>query len=119
MRTETLTDQERARLERLLSAIDVFADLDKDMPLQMLRMFLLVCLHEGEGATALAKRAEVADTVASRHLTDMGPLNRYKEEGYKIVDVSVNPLNRRERPATLTIRGRSFAQKLARVVGGS
>jgi hypothetical protein len=59
-----------------LQAIDLFANLHKDMPLQMIRAFLLIAIEEGKGTIELAKRAGVEDTVMSRHFADLGDLNR-------------------------------------------
>jgi hypothetical protein len=74
----------------------MFVKCDPNMPLQMIRAFLLIAI-EGQGTMELAKQAAVANTVMSRHLADLGDLNRYHEEGHDLGYQKADVLDRRRK----------------------
>ncbi len=118
-----LTTDEEKTLRQILVAIDVFADLDKDMPLQQVRIMLLAALHEqdegGAGASMreLAERAKLSLSAASAHVLGLGERNRYGEEGHKLIRQDLDSEDRRVRRVTLTHEGRGFVRKLLRCFG--
>lgn len=120
-----LNPDEVRTLRRLLQSIELFLDTQsdarRDMPIQALRLYLMTALNEAEEAPAgvveMAAKAGLPLSVASRHMIDLGEVNRYKEAGFDLVEQRINLHNRRERPAHLTTKGRSMVSKLARVWG--
>ena len=110
-----LQAEDKAKLERLLHAIDEFVALDRDMPLQMLRAMLFVCIKEGVGPNELARRAGVSSTVMSRHLSDLGERNRYKEVGHELIEQRIGE-DRRYRVPYLTPKGIAFRNLLLRAM---
>jgi DNA-binding MarR family transcriptional regulator len=111
-----LQAEDKAKLERLLHAVDEFAKIDKDMPLQMLRALLFVCIKEGVGPNELARQAGVSSTVMSRHLNDLGERNRYKEDGHDLVEQHISLEDRRFRTPHLTPKGIAFRNLLLRTM---
>ena len=77
----TLSQEERATARALYLALQQFTALRPTMPLQYVMTFLLVAMEEGKGVTEYAKMAEVPPTVMTRHLLDIGDLNREREAG--------------------------------------
>jgi DNA-binding MarR family transcriptional regulator len=118
VRQNELSSEEIGRLERLLAAIDLFAaEIDKDMPMQMLRALLMVCIEEGKGPNELARKAGLESGVMSRHLSDLGERNRYKQSGYEMVEQKADVMDRRYRQTFLTPKGVGFRNRLLRLLG--
>jgi DNA-binding MarR family transcriptional regulator len=113
--TLSLSDEERRHIESMVQVVDVFAELDKDMPLQMVRAFLLVVLHEGKGPNELARKAGLESGVMSRHLSDLGEINRYKQPGHMVVDQRTDIMDRRYRKMFLTRKGAGVLHRLLSV----
>lgn len=112
-----LTPEDLDKLKGLADVIDAFAEKDKNMPLQMIRTYLLVAIEEGKhGTLSIAQSLDLADTVAARHVADLGEMDRSKEEGtgHDLVMQKINPRDRRYRKAWLTPKGRAFRAKLIR-----
>ena len=103
--------EDRAKLRGLLRAIDLFAVHDENMPLQRLRAFLLVATEEGLGTAEYSKKADVADRVMSRHLSELGEFSRSKR-GHDLVYQNTDPEDRRNRKAYLTSQGHALGQEL-------
>lgn len=113
-----LSEGEEYTLRQLLQAVEVFTEKDKDMPIQMVRVFILVALNPGLGTMEMAAKSGLPVSVASRHLIDLAELNRYKEQGHELVVQKIDPMNRRARPATLTPKGRALVARINRIFGG-
>ena len=115
--TTKLSREDERNLRRLLQALDLFAALqpqhkEKQLPLDMLRVFLTVALNEGEGAMKFAEVSKVKNTTVSRHLHDLGELDRYQNAGLELVYQKVDVRDKRRRPTYLTPEGRSFLRRL-------
>jgi DNA-binding MarR family transcriptional regulator len=76
----------------------------------LLVSFLLVVEHEGKGVTEYAELAEVAPTVMTRHLLDIGARDRRGEEGFGWITQERDKKDLRRQHATLTPEGRRVAQ---------
>jgi len=83
------------------------------MPLQYVTAFMLVAVDEGLGVTEYARRADVSQSVMTRHLLDLGASNRHHEAGYGLVQQKPDPLDRRTTRTMLTVKGRALAAKVA------
>jgi hypothetical protein len=109
-----LSEADMRKLRAALAVIETFFKFRKTMPAQYIRTFLLVALDEGRGVLEYAERAGVAQSVMSRHLQDIGPRNRKKEEGFGLVESRDNPMELRKHQLTLTPRGRALAHQIIR-----
>ncbi len=112
-----LASEDASKLQRLLAAVDLIADIDKDMPMQMVRALILVCLEEGLGPNELARKAGVSSAVMSRHISDLGEVNRYKQEGLHLVTQKTDIMDRRYRKVFLSPKGIAFRNRLLRALG--
>ncbi len=113
---QSMPDEEKDELRKLLHAIEIMEELRKTMPLRYVKAFLLVALEEGEGVTEYAKQAGVALGVMSRHLLDIGDRNRHMKAGFGLVTQRTDPLELRKHQVMLTDKGKALAHRLARVL---
>jgi hypothetical protein len=113
---QTLTAEEKERLEALLAALEPFRAIRGTMPLQYVIAFLQVCLEEGEGTLEYARRTGVSPSVMSRHLLDIGDRNRHMKEGFGLVTQRQDPLNLSRHQQMLTPRGRAIAHQITRAL---
>src|SRR5260370_34326929 len=73
-------------LANLLKALKPFRALRETMPLQYVSTFLLVASEEGLNVSTYAKRAGTSQSLMTRHLADLGTVNRYHEDGFGLVE---------------------------------
>jgi DNA-binding MarR family transcriptional regulator len=95
-------------------ALEPFEHIRRDMPMQYVRTFMLVCIEPGLGVMEYADRAGVSQTVMSRHLLDIGERNRHMEPGFGLVIKRQDPMNLRRWEVLLTEKGRQVARKMMR-----
>lgn len=115
----SLSGDERVQLMKLFAALDGFNEIRDTMPLQYVRSFLLVCLNEGSGVSEIGKLANVSQSVASRHLLDLGEFDRYGKPGLNLVAQEVDPLSRRRHKVKLKPAGATLARRMVRVLSSS
>lgn len=113
-----LSIDDRRKLQAFIDAIDLFADKDQNMPIQLVKSFVLAALNPGMNGKALGKISGTSHTVVSRHLKDWGPLNRHKEEGYKLIDLEMDVYDNRYKRPVFTPKGRTFVSNLLAVLRG-
>lgn len=118
---QSFSRSEQAKIERLLAALSTLeADVGRDPPYQMVRLFLLTALLDGTEQADMAelkKRTGLSQSVVSRHILDMGERNRYKDEGHMLVDMRPKPTDRRYHEVSLTARGRALVHKMLIALG--
>jgi DNA-binding MarR family transcriptional regulator len=112
----SVSNDEKVTLRGALAALEPFKQLNATMPLQYVTAFLLVALHEGESVAWYAKQAGVSPSVMTRHLLDIGEYNRYHEEGYGLVEQTIDPMDRRSHKARLTVKGRGLVSTMIRAL---
>jgi hypothetical protein len=113
---QTLTSEEKEKLEALLAALEPFRAIRGTMPLQYVIAFLQVCLEEGEGTLEYARRTGVSPSVMSRHLLDIGDRNRHMKEGFGLVTQRQDPLNLSRHQQMLTAKVSGIAHQIARAL---
>jgi DNA-binding MarR family transcriptional regulator len=101
-------------LKSTLHAVDAFIGLRKTMPLQYVRAFMLVATDEGRNVTEYAKRAGITPSLMTRHLADLGEINRYHKPGFGLVEQFDDPMDRRNRLMRLTAKGQQMVQKICK-----
>jgi hypothetical protein len=97
-------------------SFELFRKIRPTMPLQYVYTFLLVATHEGMTVTELSKLAEVAQTVMSRHLLDLGDRNRYMEDGMGLVTMKPDRMDMRRHQVILTPQGRALFTKWCELI---
>ena len=68
------------------------------MPLQYVQAFLLAATEENLNVSTYATRAGTSQSLMTRHLLDLGEVNRYHEEGMGFVEAYRDMMDRRQRP---------------------
>jgi DNA-binding MarR family transcriptional regulator len=80
----------------------------REMPTNKLMTLLTVALKEGLTVDEYAKRAGISATTMSRHLLDLGEIDRTKQPGLGLVEGRTNVTNQREKIYGLTPKGRAL-----------
>src|SRR4029077_1920341 len=85
--------------EMHLRALHLFHALDpvREMPVNKLMTLLTVAWKEGLTVDEYAKRAGISPTTMSRHLLDLGEIDRTKQPGLGLVEGRTNVTNQREK----------------------
>jgi|HubBroStandDraft_5_1064220.scaffolds.fasta_scaffold64269_3 DNA-binding MarR family transcriptional regulator len=93
---------------RLLVALEPV----RDLPVNKLMTLLTVAQKQGLTVDDYAKRAGISPTTMSRHLLDLGQVDRNQDAGLGLVEGRVNVTNQRERVYELTAKGRALLTKV-------
>jgi hypothetical protein len=103
---QVCTEEQRALLKVTLNAIKPFRKLRETMPLQYVTAFMLVATDEGLNVSTYAKRAGTSQSLMTRHLMDLGTVNRHHEEGFGLVEAFDDLMDRRNRLIYLSAKGK-------------
>ena len=103
-------------MSTLLESLACFKAVYGIMPLQMASTFLMVAFEEGLGVGEYARKAGANPAVMTRHMLDLGELNRRREPGLDLVYTKPNLMNRRQHQVFLTSKGKALALNLYRTV---
>jgi len=80
----------------------------REMPVNKLMSLFTVATKEGLTVDDYAKRAGISPTTMSRHLLDLGEIDRTKQPGLGLVEGRTNVTNQREKVYGLTPKGRTL-----------
>jgi DNA-binding MarR family transcriptional regulator len=97
--------EQRGVLKNILSAHKPFRALRETMPL-VVTAFLLVATEEHLNVTEYAKRAGTSQSLMTRHLSDLGTVNRHHKEGFGLVEGYDDLMDRRNRLMRLSAKGK-------------
>ena len=109
---QSVPDDEKAVLIGLLKSLKPFRELRKTMPLQYVTAFLSVAITEGQNVSEYAKTAGVSQSLMTRHLADLGEINRYHKPGYGLVEAETDMMDRRNQRNRLTAKGQRLVGQL-------
>lgn len=107
----TLTDEERAAARALRLAIEPFYQMRPNVPLSYLRTFLLIAEEEGLGVADYAEQANIAPSVMTRNMLDIGERNRHKEEGMNLIVTERDPFDLRKHNTRVTPKGKGTVRQ--------
>lgn len=107
---------------RVLQVLDIFRDLDADMPIGEAVSFAHIALGETQGGggltvTELGERGGFALASASRYMKSLGKKNRHGDPGHEVVADTRDPLDERRKVLRLTPKGHRIVQRMKSVVG--
>ena len=102
----------------LLTALEPLTAVYSIMPLQQAKTFLMVAMEEGLGVGEYARKSGSHPGVMTRHMLDLGELNRRHEPGLNLVYTKPNPMNRRIHQVFLTPKGVALASAIHRALAG-
>lgn len=81
--------------------------IDPEMPLQQIMCLLVISEHqEGLSLTELSNKVGLRLATASRYVSELGKMNRRREEGLNLVESYENPMERRQKIIRITTKGR-------------
>jgi DNA-binding MarR family transcriptional regulator len=113
---QSLTDAEKHTLSNIMTALAPFRILNPNMPMQYVTAFLLVALKQGESVTEYARTAGVSQSLMTRHLANLGDINRHHGEGFNLVEKKDDPMDRRVKRARLTEKGQRVLGEMVRAL---
>jgi DNA-binding MarR family transcriptional regulator len=111
---QSLNDQERLLLLKLIAALEEFRRLRATMPLHHVLAMLHVAVVEGQSVSDYALELDLPHSSMSRHLLDIGSLRREGRPGLGLVALGFAPEDRRTHIATLTPKGVKVARAVIR-----
>ena len=100
--------------QRLIAVVEHFRQLNPQIPLQTVATFLLVAEEPGITFSKLREKLNVSLSSVSRNVYTLSDLGKPGRDGYGLVEIGVNPANRREKTALLSARGYQFYRELVR-----
>jgi DNA-binding MarR family transcriptional regulator len=109
---QSVPDDEKAVLIRLLKALKPFHELNPTMPLQYVTAFLHVAINEGQNVSEYARKLGTSQSLMTRHLADIGEINRYHEPGFGLVEARDDVRDRRNRRNRLSAKGQRLVGQL-------
>jgi DNA-binding MarR family transcriptional regulator len=109
---QSVPDDEKAALASLLKALKPFRELNSTMPLQYVTAFLSVANKEGQNVTAYAKLLDTSQSLMTRHLLDLGKINRHHKPGFDLVEAETDMMDRRNKLMYLTAKGQRLVGQL-------
>ena len=87
------------------------------MPLQYVTAFLLVATDEHQNVSEYAKRANTSQSLMTRHLADLGKINRYHKPGMGLVEAYEDLMDRRNSLVCLSAKGKSVVWRICEALG--
>ncbi|MGY2983391.1 hypothetical protein [Bradyrhizobium sp. USDA 4508] len=100
-----LSDEERLCAVRIFNAVEVLYSMNRRITYQLVLTFLRVANEEHQTVTSLAVKCRIEADVMTRHLQDLGAVNRHGQPGLGLIEMVDGLYDRRERRAILTERG--------------
>jgi len=110
---EDAETRQHRNLMKLLKAFARCRAFRQTMPVQYAHTLLLVVLYPGRSVEELAALAGIGQVLMSRHLRDIGPLNRHQEPGFGLIDLTLDPKDMRRHIYVLTPKGKLLARELS------
>jgi DNA-binding MarR family transcriptional regulator len=110
---QSSTEEQKQELKTTKAALRPFLEMRGTMPLQYVTSFIEVALEEGLTVSEYANRVGISQSLMTRHLADLGEINRYHEAGLGLVEQVENVMDRRERRIRLTPKGRHVVYEVA------
>ncbi len=102
----------RSSLNQLRGAIAQFRAINPGLSAQAINTLLVVAAHEGRSLREYCELTGVTQSTMSRHLLDLGAVNRHHETGYGLIDQRPDVRDRRRNVYTLTPKGRALIASL-------
>lgn len=112
----------KAATNRALQILNVFRDIDPDMPMGEAVSLLLIALGEtkdggGMTVTDLKNQGDFAMSSASRYMKSLGKKDRHGRAGAEMVSDARDPMDERRKVLRLTAKGRRAVEKIQQLTG--
>lgn len=104
--------------DRLMRALEVFRELDPDMPIQYALSFLTLARNPGLSIRDLSERLGIAQSSASRNVAALSEWHSFRKPGHGLIQANEDPRERRRKIVTLTRNGEALLARLEAVMEG-
>jgi len=108
----SISPDQAAVMKRTYAALRAFREYRETMPLQYVTVLLLVASDEHQNFSTYATRIGTSQSLMSRHIADLGSVNRYHKPGFGLVETYDDLMDRRNKLIRLTPKGRSIVYKM-------
>ncbi|MEM7444597.1 MAG: MarR family winged helix-turn-helix transcriptional regulator [Pseudomonadota bacterium] len=105
-------------IDRLMRAMEVFRELDPDMPIQYALSFLTLARNPGLSIRDLSERLGIAQSSASRNVAALSEWHSFRKPGHNLVQAKEDPRERRRKIVSLTRKGKALLVRLEAVMDG-
>ena len=103
----------KVKLNQLLSCLEVFRQVDQEMPSQRIVLFLLVASRPGMRMSDVAKKLGLSSSAVSRNLSELSKWGiGINKPGVDLLYAEENPQDRREKMIYLTPKGERLVETL-------
>jgi DNA-binding MarR family transcriptional regulator len=109
---EDFTREEREAMERVLWMLDDLRKLKGNLSVHHAMALLRVALGQGKSVAELTKEAGVPQSVMSRHLLDLGPMDRNRDPGMGLIEYRLSKTNLLVHEVILTRKGLAKMKQL-------
>lgn len=99
-----------------INALMEFCRIQPDMPVSRMLTFLAVAQEEGLGVREYGRATGTPPTTMTRHLLDLGPMNRSREPGLGLLQQRMDPNDLRKHQTFLTPTGRALMHRILGLV---
>jgi DNA-binding MarR family transcriptional regulator len=114
--TNSAASGDSRALNVALSVLDAFRAVRSDMPATHIYSFLTVALEEGLGVHEYARRTGIPQTTMTRHLLDLGSMDRKRQPGLGLLAQCMDPSDLRKHQTFLTPSGKAVVQRVTRIL---
>jgi DNA-binding MarR family transcriptional regulator len=112
-----LHKEDAASIGTLLNVLDAFREIDKDMPLQQVVLFLSAAKEDGMSLQEICQKYDLAQSTASRNLALLAGIDpKRPDRNQPLVRAFENPMNRRTKIIEPTPEGRQLLNKVLRLL---
>lgn len=117
MNEKTLMAPTRKALVALTDLIELLrTEIDPEMPVQQLQVFLQVALRGTTTQHELGENIGLSKASMSRNVSALGPINRFHQKGHDLLISREDPQYRRQKLIELSPKGRKLVNKLEALI---
>lgn len=100
------------KIKIYMKFVAMFRDMDSEIPLTTVAVFLAVVQNEGMTMKDMAKMLNISQSSCSRNVAYLAQYHRLNKPGLGLLVTQEDPMERRRKVVQLTRRGKSFVDKL-------
>lgn len=100
-------------VKQLKRALELLSLIDTEFSIQAVICFLEIAQNEGINGKDLTLRTGISFSNVSRYLARLSDKPRYKKESYGLIELKIDPYDRRMKTAWLTPKGKKLIKQLS------
>ena len=101
---------------RLLDVLEIFRELDREVPAQVLCCYLYIASHNGCHSQAMMEDLELTGASASRNTDWLSKKHRLGKPGLNLIRKEVDQSNKRRHTLWLTPNGKALLTQINRLL---